>query len=97
MGLLVPIQQHETVPVATGQPDSNPVEGYLGRLSPASRRGILVALNMISGHLSNGTADAYGLDCQGFGIGRRQPFGSIWPERTLPKPRISAFRLFGEF
>jgi integrase/recombinase XerD len=65
MGVLVPIQQHRAVPVATGRPDSNPVDIYLGRLAPGSRRGIVVALNTISGHLSNGTTDAYGFDWAG--------------------------------
>ncbi len=65
MGVLVPIQQKNALPEATGSPYSSPVGIYLGRLAPGSRRGIVVALNTIAAHLSNGTADAYGFDWAG--------------------------------
>ena len=57
MGVLVPIHQHKPVPVATGSPDSNPVEVYLGTLSPGSHRAVLVALSAIADHLSGGKTD----------------------------------------
>src|SRR6185312_6927002 len=65
MGVLVPIQQKKAIPAAIGKADSHPVGIYLGRLAPGSRRGILVALNSIAAHLSNGTADCYGFDWAG--------------------------------
>jgi site-specific recombinase XerD len=62
MGVLVPIQQQKAVPVGTGRPETNPVDIYLGRLAPGSRRGIRVALETISRHLSNRKADAMMFD-----------------------------------
>ncbi len=62
MGLVVPIHHQKPVPEATGRPDSSPVDVYLGRLAPGSRRGIVVALNTIAGQLSNGSADAFNFD-----------------------------------
>jgi len=37
MGFLVPIQQNKAVPEATGSPDTNGVDTYLGPLAPGSR------------------------------------------------------------
>jgi hypothetical protein len=62
-GTLVPIQQHKAVPVGTESPAGNPVDVYLG---PGSRRGIVVALNSIAAHFSNGTAVACGFNWEGF-------------------------------
>jgi site-specific recombinase XerD len=62
MGVVVQIGHQKAVPGATGRPNSNPVDVYLGRLAPGSRRGIRVALETISKHLSNGTADAPSFD-----------------------------------
>ena len=41
---------------------AHPVDVYLGRLSPASRRGFLIALANIASIVSNGTKDCYQLD-----------------------------------
>ena len=44
---------------------AHPVDVYLGRLAPASRRGFLIALANIAGIVSNGTKDCYHLDWAG--------------------------------
>lgn len=62
MGVVVQIGQQKAVPGAAGRPDSNPVEVYLGRLAPGSRRGIRVALETVARHLTNGTADVLSFD-----------------------------------
>jgi site-specific recombinase XerD len=62
MGVLVPIQQQKPVPEATGRPHRSPVDVYLGRLAPGSRRGIVVSLNAIATYLSNVTTDAISFD-----------------------------------
>ena len=41
---------------------AHPVDVYLGRLGPASRRGFRIALDNIAGIVSNGTKDCYQLD-----------------------------------
>ena len=41
---------------------AHPVDVYLGRLGPASRRGFRIALDNIAGIISNGTKDCYELD-----------------------------------
>jgi integrase/recombinase XerD len=65
MGVVVQIMKQKAVPEATGGPDSNPVEVYLGRLSPGSRRGIVVALSTIAGHLLCGQTDPLAFDWAG--------------------------------
>jgi site-specific recombinase XerD len=65
MGVIVPIRQQKAVPVGTGKPNSNPVEAYLGRLAPGSRRGIVVSLNAIAANLTNGKADAFSFSWPG--------------------------------
>jgi site-specific recombinase XerD len=65
MGVVVQIGHQKGVPVATGRPDSNPVDVYLGRLAPGSRRGIRVALETIARNLSNGSADAMSFNWAG--------------------------------
>src|SRR3984885_8415816 len=44
---------------------AHPVDVYLGRLSPASRRGFRIALDNIARIISNGTKYAYQLDWAG--------------------------------
>lgn len=45
-------------PGAVARPRANPVDVYLARLGPGSRRGMLQALDAIADFLSNGTLDA---------------------------------------
>ena len=49
-------------PVALTRPRPNPVEAYLARLGPGSRRGQRQALNAIAGFLSDGVLGAEGTD-----------------------------------
>ena len=44
---------------------AHPVDSFLGRLGPASRRGFLIALDNIAEIISNGTKDSYQLDWAG--------------------------------
>src|SRR5580700_4282252 len=47
---------------ATRKASAHPVDVYLGRLGPASRRGFRIALDNIARIASNGTKDAHQLD-----------------------------------
>lgn len=57
-----PQEIHQKAPRKTV---AHPVDVYLGRLSPASRRGFLIALDNIARIISNGTKDCYQLDWAG--------------------------------
>lgn len=50
---------------APGKATAHPVDVYLGRLGPASRRGFLIALDNIAEIISNGTKDCHQLDWAG--------------------------------
>ena len=58
-----PQEIHQKSPQdAPGKATAQPVDVYLGRLGPASRRGFLIALDNIAEIISNGTKDCYQLD-----------------------------------
>src|ERR1017187_329984 len=52
------VPNHPGAPGALTRPRPNPVEAYLARLGPGSRRGQRQALNAIAGFLSDGVLDA---------------------------------------
>ena len=54
-----PLEMHQKAP---GKASAHPVDTFLGRLSPASRRGFRIALDNIASIVSNGTKDCYGLN-----------------------------------
>jgi integrase/recombinase XerD len=58
-----PMEIHRQSPQdAPRKATAHPVEVYLGRLAPASRRGFLIALDSIAVIVSRGTKDCYQLD-----------------------------------
>ena len=56
------VPNHPGAPGALTRPRPNPVEAYLARLGPGSRRGQNQALNAIAGFLSDGVVGADGTD-----------------------------------
>ena len=61
-----PLEIHQKSPQdAARKATAHPVDVYLGRLGPASRRGFLIALDNIAEIISNGTKDCYKLDWAG--------------------------------
>ena len=61
-----PQEIHQKVPQdAPGKASRHPVDAYLSRMAPASRRGFLIALDNIAEIISNGTKDCYELDWAG--------------------------------
>jgi len=63
-----PLEIHlENPQDGTRKASAHPVDVYLGRLSPASRRGFQIALNNIATIASNGTKDAHQLDWTSLG------------------------------
>lgn len=61
-----PLEIHRQSPQdAPGKATTHPVDVYLGRLGPASRRGFRIALDNIAEVISDGTKDCYGLDWAG--------------------------------
>ncbi len=61
-GQVVSIDTQISSPVADRKPRKHPVEVYLNRLAPSSRRGMLIALNNLARTIFNGQAGASELD-----------------------------------
>ncbi len=95
MHLKTDLKHGDFLPSVSGQADANPVAVYLARLAPGSRRGQRNALDMIARLLTNGSADAEGVNWATVRYAQAVAVRAVLVERYAPnttKRMLAALR-----